>query len=71
MSGLRSSWSSDSPRLAGIKRKLDRNRLTTPLFDTRLFTRHIEAAYAAMHRRYQAGLLPDHIDVTDLHTRSP
>src|SRR5262249_20308746 len=43
-------------KLAAIKRKLANNRLTTPLFDTKLFTKHIEAAYAAMYERYQAGL---------------
>jgi predicted O-linked N-acetylglucosamine transferase (SPINDLY family) len=48
-------------KLAAIKRKLADNRLTTPLFDTKLFTRHIEAAYTAMYERYQAGLAPDHI----------
>jgi protein O-GlcNAc transferase len=41
------------------------NRLTTPLFDTRRFTRHIEAAYTAMHARHQAGLTPDLIDISD------
>ncbi len=50
-------------KLAGIKRKLAQNRLTTPLFDTRLFTKHIEAAYIAMHERHRAGLAPDHIAV--------
>ncbi|GAB1716696.1 MAG: hypothetical protein NTAFB05_17380 [Nitrobacter sp.] len=50
-------------RLAAIKDKLARNRLTTPLFDTELFTRHIEAAYRAMYDRYRAGLPPDHIVV--------
>ncbi len=50
-------------RLAGIRDKLEKNRLTTPLFDTLLFTRHIEAAYQAMHDRYRAGLPPDHIVV--------
>jgi predicted O-linked N-acetylglucosamine transferase (SPINDLY family) len=48
-------------KLAAIKRKLANNRLATPLFDTQLFTKHIEAAYAAMYERYQAGLAPDHI----------
>jgi protein O-GlcNAc transferase len=48
-------------KLAGIKRKLTDNRLTTPLFDTNLFTKHIEAAYTAMYERHQAGLAPDHI----------
>ena len=43
-------------KLAVIKHKLADNRLTTPLFDTKLFTKHIEAAYTAMYERYQAGL---------------
>jgi protein O-GlcNAc transferase len=50
-------------QLAVIKHKLAENRLTTPLFDTTLFTKHIEAAYTAMHERHQAGLEPDHIVV--------
>jgi predicted O-linked N-acetylglucosamine transferase (SPINDLY family) len=48
-------------KLARIKQKLADNRLTTPLFDTRLFTKHIEAAYTAMYERHQASLAPDHI----------
>jgi protein O-GlcNAc transferase len=48
-------------RLAAIKQKLAKNRLTSPLFDTSLFVRHIEAAYTAMHDRYTSGLAPDHI----------
>jgi predicted O-linked N-acetylglucosamine transferase (SPINDLY family) len=50
-------------KLARIKRKLADNRLTTPLFDTKLFTKHIEAAYTAMCERHKAGLAPDHIYV--------
>jgi predicted O-linked N-acetylglucosamine transferase (SPINDLY family) len=48
-------------KLTAIKNKLAANRLTTPLFDMTLFTKHIEAAYSAMHERYQAELSPDHI----------
>jgi predicted O-linked N-acetylglucosamine transferase (SPINDLY family) len=51
-------------RLASLKRKLARNRLTAPLFDTERFARHMEAAYAAMYDRDQAGLPPDHIDLS-------
>lgn len=51
-------------KLAAIRNRLERNRLTTPLFDTELFARHIEAAYRAMYDRYQAGLPPDHIVVS-------
>jgi protein O-GlcNAc transferase len=48
-------------KLAAIKHKLTENRLTSPLFDTRLFTKHIESAYIAMYERHQAGLAPVHI----------
>jgi predicted O-linked N-acetylglucosamine transferase (SPINDLY family) len=50
-------------KLTAIKDKLANNRLTTPLFDTQLFTRNIETAYTAMYERYQADLPPDHIYV--------
>ena len=50
-------------RLAAIRRKLEHNRLTTPLFDSKLFTKHIEAAYTAIYERYCGGLPPDHIYV--------
>jgi protein O-GlcNAc transferase len=52
-------------KLAEIRARLADNRLTTPLFDTRLFTRHIEAAYAAMHARHQADLAPDLIAIAN------
>ena len=50
-------------KLADIKLKLVRNRLTTPLFDTPLFTKNIEAAYVKMYERYQADLKPHHISI--------
>jgi len=50
-------------RLAALKDKLANNRLTTPLFDTAQFTRHLEAAFVAMVDRQRAGLCPDHIAV--------
>ena len=53
-------------RLAAIKRKLAENRLTTPLFDTARYTRHIEAAYTAMYERHRAGLAPADISVPEL-----
>ncbi len=48
-------------RLAAIRENLQRNITSTPLFDTRLFARHIEAAYAQMYERYLAGLSPEHL----------
>jgi protein O-GlcNAc transferase len=53
----------DPGKLEVIQQKLKRNRLSTPLFNTELFTRHIEASYTAMVQRHQAGLAADHIVV--------
>jgi predicted O-linked N-acetylglucosamine transferase (SPINDLY family) len=53
-------------KLESIRTKLAQNRRTAPLFDTRLFTRHIENAYQQMYERYRAGLPTDHIEVPDL-----
>jgi predicted O-linked N-acetylglucosamine transferase (SPINDLY family) len=48
-------------KLKDIKNKLDCNRLTTSLFDTSQFTKHIEEAYVQMYKRYQSDLPIDHI----------
>ena len=53
----------DPAQLQAIKQKMEQNRLTTPLFNTPLFTKHMQVAYEAMHERYQAGLEPDHIEI--------
>jgi predicted O-linked N-acetylglucosamine transferase (SPINDLY family) len=53
-------------KLNAIKQKLARGRLATPLFNTPLYTRHLEAAYEAMYHRYQAGLPPDHIVIAPI-----
>lgn len=58
-------------KLATIKSKLADNRLTTPLFDTGLFTKNIEAAYSAMYQRHQAGLPPDHIAIPKPSVQEP
>ncbi len=49
--------------LNAIKVKLATNRLTSPLFDTPLFTKNLEAAYVKMYENYLAGLPVDHIIV--------
>jgi protein O-GlcNAc transferase len=51
--------------LAGIREKLARNRATEPLFDTRRFTRNLEAAYIAMWQRYQRGEDPAFLSIED------
>jgi protein O-GlcNAc transferase len=46
----------DPGRLAASRATLQRNRETEPLFDTPRLTRGLEAAYATMWRRREAGL---------------
>lgn len=53
-------------KLQGIREKLQKNRLTTSLFDTALYAKHLEAAYEAMHQRYRSGLSPSHIEIEPL-----
>jgi predicted O-linked N-acetylglucosamine transferase (SPINDLY family) len=48
----------DPQRLAALRAKLAQTRDTCPLFDTALFTRHLEAAYATMWERYETGHEP-------------
>lgn len=48
-------------KLTAIQLKLANNRMTTPLFDTPLFTKHLESAYIKMHERYHDDLEPAHI----------
>jgi predicted O-linked N-acetylglucosamine transferase (SPINDLY family) len=55
---LASMLACEPPLLARIKEKLARNRSTCALFDTARFTRHIEAAYAAMWERHLRGERP-------------
>jgi len=50
-------------KLKIIKDKLVDNLPTAPLYDTPLFTRHLESAYLTMYDKYQQGLDPDHIYV--------
>jgi predicted O-linked N-acetylglucosamine transferase (SPINDLY family) len=53
----------DAERRQALHQKLQQNRLSAPLFNSRAFTRHLEAAYNAMLERYEAGLPPEHIPV--------
>ena len=48
-------------KIAALKDKLARNRLTTPLFDIEMLTRKLEDAYRQIHGRARDGLPPAHI----------
>ena len=39
------------------------NLPTAPLYNTPLFTQHLESAYLSLYDRYQKGLAPEHIYV--------
>ena len=55
----------DPQMLRAIKATLAENRLTFPLFNTPLFTRHLETAYIKMYENYLADLPLAHIHVDD------
>ena len=50
-------------KLVEIKEKLATNRLTQPLFDTDLYTRHLENGYQQAYQNYFDGNLPQTIIV--------
>jgi predicted O-linked N-acetylglucosamine transferase (SPINDLY family) len=49
----------DAALLQQMRDRLAGNRLTTPLFDTDAYRRHLEAAYRTMVERRESGLPPD------------
>lgn len=54
----------DAARLTELRQRLSDRRLTSALFDTGQYTRHLEAGYTAIVDRYQTGLPPAHIECT-------
>ncbi|QRG09817.1 UDP-N-acetylglucosamine-peptide N-acetylglucosaminyltransferase [Xanthobacter dioxanivorans] len=48
----------DEPRLAAIRMRLARNRMTAPLFDVAAYTADLEGLYSAMSARHRARLPP-------------
>ena len=52
------SLAQDPARLAALKDKLAAGRAAAPLFDSRAYTRHLEAAYRAVHQRWIDGEAP-------------
>ena len=50
-------------KLAAFRAILATEHEALPLFDTLRYTRHLESAYEAVHRRAVAGLAPDHLTI--------
>ena len=55
-------------RLSAIKEKLVANRLSTPLFNSELFTKHLENGYHQAYQRYFDGKDPEAISVSVIPT---
>ena len=64
--GARASLARDPAALAALRDRLERNRLTTPLFDTERYARNMEAAYMHMVRHRASGQQPQAFAVADL-----
>lgn len=50
-------------RISELRMKLERHRQTAPLFNGKIFAKHIESAYSAAFDRYRAGLPPADIEI--------
>ncbi|MEO5341572.1 MAG: tetratricopeptide repeat protein [Magnetococcus sp. MYC-9] len=53
----------DPPRLQEVRRRLQRQLPTAPLFDAHRFAGHLQQAYRTVWQRLQAGLPTDHIEI--------
>jgi protein O-GlcNAc transferase len=63
---LAAKLASDAPLLREIRRRLEENRATHPLFDTDRLCRHIEAAYLTMWDIHVRGERPRHFRIEPL-----
>ena len=56
-------FATDASKLKNIKNKLEINKNKLPLFNTKLFTSHIEQAYFEMYKRYNKNEKPENIEI--------
>jgi predicted O-linked N-acetylglucosamine transferase (SPINDLY family) len=56
--GLAFELAGNEGKLAAIRAKLQANRLTTPLFDSEKFTRHLEKGFELAYAAYLEGRPP-------------
>ena len=57
------SLANDTNHLNLLKQKINKNRLLEPLFNTELFTIHLESAYRQAYRNYFDGKPPETINI--------
>jgi len=53
-------------KLRKVKEKLNKNRLSHPLFNTELYTKHLENGYLTAYQKYYDGKDPENIIVKEL-----
>ena len=53
----------DPEQLSALKERLSANRITKPLFNSELFTEHLEKGYRQAYERHCDGKLPDVISI--------
>ena len=53
----------DHKKIKEIKNKLKKNRLTKPLFDTKLYAKNIESAYTKIYERYYSNLSTKNFEI--------
>jgi predicted O-linked N-acetylglucosamine transferase (SPINDLY family) len=51
----------DRQRYTALRKRVEENRKSAPLFNCERFTHYLESAYGAIFERYQADLPPEHI----------
>ena len=51
------------PKVITLKKKIEVNKFKEPLFNTKLFTSHIEQAYLEMHKIYNENKKPENIEI--------
>lgn len=60
--GLAVALARDPARLQALRERLQQAKRTAPFFDSRSFTRHLEALYERMWERHREGLAPARLD---------
>jgi predicted O-linked N-acetylglucosamine transferase (SPINDLY family) len=56
-------YATNPTKLEKIKKKLEKNIVTKPLFNTKLFTKNIETAYKIIYKNYHSNLPIKNIEI--------
>ena len=56
-------FANDKNKLDKVKIKLEKNKISKSLFDTKLYTKNIESSYKIIYDRYLRDLPPEDIEI--------